>query len=766
MKRGPNKRRWGRRISRFGYAVALGSRSLRQAASLGCACLFLLLSSAAATTGDGPQATAVPARLLYSTFIGGNGSDSLSEVVVDHGGNMTLMGWTSSPDFLDGFGVNTSNLSNGASAFVMKLDPGGAVLFVVSLPTCLAADIALDREGAAVVVGNTGGGLENTTDRYQSAYAGGASDICVVKLDKETGAVAWSTYLGGGGNWTTEEYGNSIALGPGGEVYVAGYVETPDFPVTPGAFDTRLDAMGNGFVAKISGDGKGLIYSTFLNGSEIRALAVGTDGGAYVTGRGYGIPLTAGAFQANFTEGGFGSEHAFVTRFSPDGSGLAYSTYLRGWSSDVGEDIDVGYRGEAYVTGVSYSADFPLTADAFDKENVVGEAFLSVLSPSGDRLEFSSFLGGGRSKTIDPLDGWDVGYALERDAAGNVLLVGSTSSPSFPLSNETYDATYSGRPCDMCLDGDSDGFVAQVTAGSRALAFSSYLGEMGNNWVRGAAFAPGGEAVLVGTTNSPAFPVTPDAWDTSFGGKDSEWLAGDGFLVRMNVTGPEMARVTLTTEPEGLDLLIDGVSVEAPVTISWEAGSDHLVGAPSPQEGAETSYVFANWSDGQPQAHAVRADRSFTLTARFNTVVGPAFLVEVEPLGVRVATGASSEFEVRVRGLNHYSGPPAVITFEDHAGGLNITCEPLQVAAGASCRGRVQADLVASVGARPVRVVGTNGSASAEARLDVTVFETPSSAVPVQADLVAAVLLLVVPVAAITIIVLVRRRRGRGPGPT
>jgi hypothetical protein len=138
------------------------------------------------------------------------------------------------------------------------------------------------------------------------------------------------------------------------------------------ATDTTLRWADDGgandaFVTKLVGDGSGLVYSTFLGGTSFDpggAIAVDAQGHAYVTGLtgSADFPTTAGAFDATFG----GSSDAFVTRLSPDGSALSYSTFLGGADEDLGDGIAVERGGRAYVAGETGSADFPTAPGAFD----------------------------------------------------------------------------------------------------------------------------------------------------------------------------------------------------------------------------------------------------------------------------------------------------------------------------------------------------------------------------------------------------------------
>src|SRR5262249_50813228 len=139
------------------------------------------------------------------------------------------------------------------------------------------------------------------------------------------------------------------------------------FPTTAGAFATNLGGNADAFVTKLNTDGTALAYSTYLGGSRedyAWGIALDTTGGAYVTGftRSEDFPTTTGAVDTSWN----GSYDAFVTKLDSTGMALAYSTYIGGSNSDFGYGIALDSNGSAYVTGVTFSADFPTTTNAFD----------------------------------------------------------------------------------------------------------------------------------------------------------------------------------------------------------------------------------------------------------------------------------------------------------------------------------------------------------------------------------------------------------------
>jgi hypothetical protein len=297
--------------------------------------------------------------------------------------------------------------------------------------------------------------------------------------------------------------------------YVVGSTFSPDFPTTPGAFQTK---PGDIFVSKLNPTGSTLVYSTYLgrSGGEGNGTAIDTAGNAYVTGdTGINFPTTPGAFQTSY---GGGASDAFVTKLNATGTALVYSTYLGG--SDL-EDasgwgrIAVDALGNAYVSGLTASSNFPTTAGAFQTTlgGGVYDAFVSKVNSAGSALLYSTYLGGA---------GFDGGLGIAVDAAGNAYMTGATSSSNFPSTPGSFQTTYGGN---------GDAFVTKLNAGGSALVYSTYLGGSDFDEGNGLVIDASGEASIAGMTQSSNLPTTADAFQTTFGGVQ------DAFVSKHNAAG-------------------------------------------------------------------------------------------------------------------------------------------------------------------------------------------------------------------------------------
>ena len=386
--------------------------------------------------------------LVYSTYLGGSGHEHGEKLAVDAAGNAYVTGHTRSTDFPTTLGA-VQTLSGGMDdTFVAKLDPAGSGLVYSTYLGGGGIDfglgIAVDADGNAHVTGYTDSTNFPVTAGAFQLIAGGGNDAFVTKLNPTGTGAVYSTYLGG----SVQDYGRGIAVDISGNAYVAGSTDSPNFPTTPDAY--RLTFAGgwdDPFVTKLNPAG-GLVYSTYLGGSSDdrgSGIAVDAGGNAYIAGTTWSLdfPTTLGAFQPVY---GGGAYDGYVIKLDPTGSTLVYSTYLGGIELDYGQGIAVDAHGNAYVTGNTYSINFPTTASAFQRSFGGGsDAFVTKLNPSGSALVYSSYLGGNAS---------DYGWGIAVDAADNAYVAGATSSGNFPTTSGAFQPGFGG--------GDGDAFVARI----------------------------------------------------------------------------------------------------------------------------------------------------------------------------------------------------------------------------------------------------------------------------------------------------------------
>jgi uncharacterized repeat protein (TIGR01451 family) len=276
------------------------------------------------------------------------------------------------------------------------------------------------------------------------------SDPFVIKFNAAGSAPEYLRMLGG----SEFDDARSIALGPNGSAYVTGLTSSSDFPVLNARQPALAGAFSNdAYVVKLDSAGN-TVYSTYLGGSSFEAgagIAVGADGSAYVVGStGSNDFPVANAFKSAFTAND--PQDAFVTKLSPDGQTLVYSTYLGGSSFETGASVAVDAAGSAYVAGQTNSQDFPLAGAASPLSGFT-DAFVTKLSPSGSALLFSTCFGGASgSASVDT----EQANAVALDAAGGIYIAGTTSASNLPVTNAAR-AAYGG--------GRTDAFVAKFGPG-------------------------------------------------------------------------------------------------------------------------------------------------------------------------------------------------------------------------------------------------------------------------------------------------------------
>ena len=340
--------------------------------------------------------------------------------------------------------------------------------------------IANDSSGNLYIVGNTSSGsLWNNTLRPRSSR-----DVFVAKLNSTATAVLYTTYLGGSGN----DFGRAIAVDASGNAYLAGSTGSADFPITAGAFATSETGRENAFVAKLDATGR-IQYSTYLGGAVLDSgvgIAIDSSGAAYIAGQTASptFPITNGAFQSRF---GGGSD-CFIAKLNASGSALLYSTFLGGSKLDACNGIALDSTANAYVTGVTYSINFP-SISPLQALNGTANAFISKINAAGTALVYSTLVGGSN------VDGAN---AIAVDASGSAYVTGSTSSIDFPVTAGAFQRT---------LNGTYNAFVLKLAANGAALSYSTLLGGSVSDTATSIAVGSTGRALVGGYTSSPDFPM-------------------------------------------------------------------------------------------------------------------------------------------------------------------------------------------------------------------------------------------------------------------
>ncbi len=377
-----------------------------------------------------------------------------------------------------------------------------------------AQGVAVDGQGNVYITGRTTAADFPTAHGFQMGFLG-AQDAFVIKLNTN-GAVVYSTYLGGGliNDLTIASVtsGQGIAVNTNGNAYITGYTSATNFPVKNALQSTNASMnfnRYNAFVTELSPDGSSLVFSTYLGGKGTDAangIALDGDGAAVITGWTTSVDFPTNR-PAQPAYGGDGD--AFVSKLSPDGSTLIFSTYLGGDTyenikpystspSDSGGAVAVDFSGDTYVTGWTYSTNFPVL-NAFQSSNgspfagSFSAAFVTKLDPSG-ALVYSTYFGGSLG---------DAGRGIGVDFNGNAYFAG----------NDMFGGLYTTNAFQGSFGGNGganigDGFVAALDFTGTNLLYSTYLGGSGDDQINGLSVRPeDGSVAVTGFTDSPDFPL-------------------------------------------------------------------------------------------------------------------------------------------------------------------------------------------------------------------------------------------------------------------
>jgi hypothetical protein len=382
---------------------------------------------------------------LFSTYVGGTGSDEAGGIAVDASGGVVVVGGTDGTDFPTTAGAYQTSSRGRSDAFVFKLSPtGNALVFSTYVGGALndgLKAVRLDPGGNVYAVGTTMSSNFPTVGAVQSTNSGNG-DALMLKLSATGAALLFSTYIGGSG----EDQAYGAAVGPSGDLYVAGQTASPDFP-TLNAFQSTLRGQRDAFLLRIASSGSPIRYATYYGGSGFDfGYGVEVDGTERPTLVGYtsstDLPVRAPLQAVNG-----GSIDAFVMRMTASGLTLDFATYLGGAGDDYGAAIAHDAAGGILIGGYTASANFPIRNALQTTIGGPRDAFLARLDAAATSWSYSTYFGG---------SGGDFGTGVAALPSGGAMFVGSTESPNFPTRN-AFQGTYRGN---------SDAFLARIDADS------------------------------------------------------------------------------------------------------------------------------------------------------------------------------------------------------------------------------------------------------------------------------------------------------------
>ncbi len=486
------------------------------------------------------ERTVVIDPLVYSTYVGGTGhalAVPWAGVALDSQDRPVVAGYTNSTFFPTTPGSYDRSPGGGESdIFVFRLSAEGTELewstYVGGNGADYPYDIVLDRWDRPVIVGRT-----NSTDfptkasAYRPTHTGPDQEGFILKLNPDGGSLYASTYLGG--NDTDELV--AVALWRGEGVYVAGNTKSLDLPTTPNApFENHTGGTFDAFVAVMDPLMTGLVDMTYLGGTRwdmAADITVDDLYNVYISGEtgSPDFPATNGTYQ-DFLMGG---QDAFVVKLNPGMDNITWCTLLGGFADEIAEYVHVADNGSVTIAGYTDSPNLPTTNNSFQPVmEGSAEVFVTRFLPNGSGLEYSTFMGGME---------WDQCDGMAVDDAGRVHLTGRTQSDAddnFPTMRGAFQEDRAG---------DWDAYIIKLEADGGSALYASYLGGTGEDAGTGLALNATGDAVIVGGTDSPAFPTTAGVHQTSRSG------AVDVFVTKMDLFLDKEPPVAVP----GTDMIID-----------------------------------------------------------------------------------------------------------------------------------------------------------------------------------------------------------------
>lgn len=360
-------------------------------------------------------------------------------------------------------------------------------------------------------------------------------------VEDNTYQISYSSYFGG----NSVDYSWSFALDSEDNLYLTGIADSPDFPTTQNAYQTERPSYYSFFVSKFSNDGSTLFFSTWLgpanhsafsNIRDISNIALDSKGNIIISGTTSSVdfPTTPDALYHSLT----GKKDFFLSILSNDGSSLLYSTYLGGSDNEIIGSLSLDKDDNIYISGSTYSEDFPVTVNAYDKNNSGKlDMVICKFSPDGKTLEYATYLGGTENELI-------LTTSMVFDSANNIILAGSTRSNDFPTTLNAFSSSYGGGvmvPPGSTVDYIEccgDAVVSKISANGSNLLYSTYLGGSSGEKAQGIAIDNDDNIYLAGTTRSINFPVSITAFDKSYNGDSTNTsFFGDGFISKFSANG-------------------------------------------------------------------------------------------------------------------------------------------------------------------------------------------------------------------------------------
>lgn len=471
-----------------------------------------------------------PAQVVFSTYLGGKGYDEIRDVAIDGDGYIYIAGSTDSIDLKP---TNQFLLPEGRKSMnvmVARYSSDGVMnwLTIIGGPNHdRAYAIELEKDGTILVAGRAGDGMPTTSGVIQPKFGGdsapsklyGPQDGFIARLSADGSELQWLTYFGG----YDQSIIRDIAVDQTGNVLLAmNSVSKPNPHITRNAFQSKIAGGRDGLIAKITPDGKHVLWATYLGGTgdnDFSTPSIRVDSAGNIFGMGGTNSKDMPALKNAFDQTLGGGIDLYLVKFSSSGK-FIFGTYMGGSRQEGAEthELALNPEGHPIVSTGTRSPDFPVTSGVYQpsfgsktndpKEN---DGFVSIVSSDGSQLLASTFIGGIESEFTQGI--WI-------NALGQILISGETSSRNFPLSSNAIQKKYGG---------DEDCFVSLFSPDLKKLVFSTYFGGTKFDRCRSNTIDAEGNLIMVGVTSSGNFP-TMNAFEDKYRGGEQ-----DGFIIKFAI---------------------------------------------------------------------------------------------------------------------------------------------------------------------------------------------------------------------------------------
>jgi hypothetical protein len=471
---------------------------------------------------------------VFASYLGGTGTDVITAVTTDAGGNILVTGYTTSTDFPT-HNPTQSSLKSGDDVFVTKLDPGGKTLvystYLGGSNSDFGGGITVDPSGNAIVTGVSSSNLDFPHAGAISSPNCQINNNCyfLVSIKPDGSALNYSGMVGGSEGFYTNGIDGRVVADSAGNAYLAGVTDDPNFPITPGTLTTTptgypYSAM---FVLKVDSTGK-TVYATLVPGNatndplqsynnEFLTTGIAVDSAGNVTAVGWGglgLPTTTGVVGQQFPNPSVNVSSpraGFVLQVNATASKINFASYLPGTDQAGGLAIDKS--GNLWIAGSTSETDLPVSPNAYQKTPTTGgssgpaSGYIMELAPGAASVLGATYLDGSGIGQVEESSYFN---AISLDSKGNVFVAGSTSSADFPMQNPfVTQYQFTGSIWELIL--------AAMTPDLSTVTFGSFLSSIdpsfGGSNFGGMTIDAQDHLVVVGSTNSRNFPTTAGSFE-------------------------------------------------------------------------------------------------------------------------------------------------------------------------------------------------------------------------------------------------------------